>query len=90
MSVSERRREIEYLKILESFYVEVVRENNHIKDRSQSVLGSLDSSMIDNLGDIIRGTQDQFKTVVGKKENHLLENEVVFDHDLKVSVRDSE
>lgn len=86
ITIGERRREIEYLKILEAFYVEVVRENNTIKDKSISMMGPLDSSMVDNLGDIIRGTKDQFKSVAGKQENHLLENEFIFDHDLKVSV----
>ena len=73
MNAKDRKIECMYMEILEKFYVQVVRENNALKDRSISSM--LDVSMVDNVGDIINSTQDKFSKVLGWSKDHLITEE---------------
>ena len=63
----DRKRELKYIEILEQFFIDVVRENNHIRD--SSISGALDVSMVDNIGEIIRNTQDSLMDVKAQPQN---------------------
>ena len=47
--------------MLETFFIDVVRENNRLKE--SSLAGALDVSMVDNIGDIVRHAQTSLAAV---------------------------